>query len=137
MTSSHRLFAALLCAVAACMPLASESSGEITIQTARDTYGPGETVVVTMINGGVAALEYNSCPTRLERREGDKWILLESLMSCSEKGFPLAPNAQAVIDVKLDDSVQRGIYRYRFGFIRVNDAALPDERIVSNVFEIK
>lgn len=55
-------------------PAAPAAIGSVRIQTSLVQYPAGTPISVTISNSGPATLNFNECPTFLERHTGSKWV---------------------------------------------------------------
>ena len=55
-------------------PVAPAAIGSVRIQTSLLQYPAGTPILVTVSNSGPATINFNECPTFLERHTGSKWV---------------------------------------------------------------
>jgi hypothetical protein len=86
----------------------------VTVAALANEYAPGQMVDARLFNGSNEAIGYGACALRLERRQGNAWVLVgPEMVPCIDILYILDSNASVTIQTRIDKSVPIGIYRVR------------------------
>ncbi|HXG59302.1 MAG TPA: hypothetical protein VNL91_09790 [Thermoanaerobaculia bacterium] len=109
-----RPVAFLLAFAAACAPLAPPP-GDVTHPPPvrlEATQPSGGAVRLTLVNESAAAVGYNLCQSRLQRRSGRDWTPVQTGEVCTMELRSLPPGQRAIFDKTLPPALPAGEYRY-------------------------
>jgi len=118
-----------------------QAPSAVRITTAKPTYGPGDTVVVTLENISQDRVLYNACSAFLERWQILGWgevMWAAGDQPCNDNVDALEAGATVGTWFPIPSTLAPGMYRYRFTGITNTDARLlPERERLSNTFSIQ
>ena len=89
-----------------------ETPSGATLQVAPEQVAPGDTVVLTLLNGASQTIGYNLCTSTLERRVGDEWEPVELGRACTMELRTMEPGGEADYRMALPTDLAAGEYRF-------------------------
>ncbi|RMD99917.1 MAG: hypothetical protein D6814_04665 [Calditrichaeota bacterium] len=132
------LFAGL-CLSASCGIFSPDAYEHLIIMTDNQTYSPGDTLQIAMVNFTARAIEYNLCLYSFQILKNQQWMasLVGKGHVCQLPAFLLKPGDIATYRIPLTEPMEPGIYRLKFsGISQKNGGPLPEKHRVSNRFII-